>query len=134
MSVGLLVITHGEIGQAMLNTAQAMLAGLPLQAEVLSVTNQCDPEVVTRNVEEAVTRLNQGDGVLVLTDIYGATPSNIAMKVRNDEVRVMVMSGVNLPMLVRVLNYPDLSIEQLLEKALSGGRDGIFRCQREVSN
>ncbi len=131
MSVALLIITHGEVGRVLLDSADAMLSGTPLQAEVVAVSNQCNPDAVAQQVDEAIMRLKQGDGVLVLTDIYGATPSNIAMKFQNDEARVMVVSGINLPMLIRVLNYPDLSIEQLLEKALSGGRDGVFRCQRE---
>ncbi len=131
MSVGLLIITHGQVGRALLESADAMLNGQPLQTEVVTVSNQCDPDVITRQVSDAIVKLNQGDGVLLLTDIYGATPSNIAMKFQNDETRVMVVSGVNLPMLIRVLNYPELSIEQLLAKALSGGRDGVFRCQQE---
>ncbi len=132
MSVGLLVITYGEVGRALFDAAQAMLVGVPLETEVIPVSNQCDRDDVRCDVEAAVTRLNEGDGVLVLTDIYGATPSNIAMTFRNEKARVVVVSGINLPMLVRVLNYPNLSIEQLLEKALSGGRDGVFRCQREM--
>ncbi len=131
MSVALLIITHDEVGRALLDSADAMLCGTPLLVEVVAVSNQSNPDAVTQLVDEAIMRLNRGDGVLVLTDIYGATPSNIAMKFQNDEARVMVVSGINLPMLIRVLNYPDLSIEQLLEKALSGGRDGVFRCQRE---
>jgi len=131
MSVGLLVITHGQVGRALLDTADAMLSGQPLQAAVVTVMNECDTDSISQQVSEAIAKLNQGDGVLLLTDIYGATPSNIAMKFQNDETRVMVVSGVNLPMLIRVLNYPELSIEQLLAKALSGGRDGVFRCQQE---
>jgi len=131
MSVGLLIITHGDVGHALLDTASAMLSGMPLQSEAVTISNQCDPDAESRRVGVVIAKLNRGDGVLILTDIYGATPSNIAMKYQDEAARVMVVSGVNLPMLIRVLNYPDLSIEQLLEKALSGGRDGVFRCQRE---
>jgi len=86
---------------------------------------------VAGEVEAAISSSSQVDGVLLLTDIYGATPSNIAMRFQDDEAKVMVVSGINLPMLVRVLNYPDLNINQLQEKALSGGRDGVFRCRHE---
>ena len=71
-----------------------------------------------------------GDGVLVLTDLYGSTPSNIACKLRRHG-HVRVVSGVNLPMLIRVLNYPDLDLDSLKEKALSGGRDGVLSCTSE---
>lgn len=131
MSVGLLIVTHGEVGQALLDSAYGMLGGSVLQVGVVSVSNGSDPDEVVKEVDTAISTLNQKDGVLLLTDIYGATPSNIAMKFQDDSMHVMVVSGINLPMLIRVLNYPDLSIEQLLEKALSGGRDGIFRCRRE---
>jgi len=131
MSVALLIVTHGEVGQALLDSAYAMLGGTVLKVGVVTVSNSSDPDAVASEVALAISRLNQGDGVLLLTDIYGATPSNIAMRFQDDEAKVMVASGINLPMLLRVLNYPDLSIDQLLEKALSGGRDGVFRCRRE---
>ena len=131
MSVALLIVTHGEVGQALLDSAYAMLGGTVLKVGVVAVSNNSDPDEVAREIALAIARLNQGSGVLLLTDIYGATPSNVAMRFQDDEAKVMVASGINLPMLLRVLNYPDLSIEQLLEKALSGGRDGVFRCRRE---
>jgi len=131
MSVALLIVTHGEVGQALLDSAYAMLGGTVLKVGVVAVSNNSDPDEVASEVALGISRLNQGNGVLLLTDIYGATPSNVAMRFQNDEAKVMVASGINLPMLLRVLNYPDLSIDQLLEKALSGGRDGIFRCRRE---
>jgi len=131
MSVALLIVTHGEVGQALLDSAYAMLGGTVLKVGVVAVSNNSDPDEVAREIALAIARLNQGSGVLLLTDIYGATPSNVAMRFQDDEAKVMVASGINLPMLLRVLNYPDLSIDQLLEKALSGGRDGIFRCRRE---
>jgi len=131
MSVALLIVTHGEVGHALLDSAYAMLGGTVLKVGVVTVSNNSDPDEVASEVALTISHLNQGDGVLLLTDIYGATPSNIAMRFQDDEAKVMVASGINLPMLLRVLNYPDLSIDQLLEKALSGGRDGVFRCRRE---
>ncbi|PCI12379.1 MAG: PTS fructose transporter subunit IIA [Thiotrichales bacterium] len=131
MSVGLLIVTHGEVGQALLDSAYAMLGGSVLQVVVVAVSNGSDPDEVACEVDAAIATLNKKEGVLLLTDIYGATPSNIAMKFQDDSASIMVASGINLPMLIRVLNYPDLSVEQLLEKALSGGRDGVFRCRRE---
>jgi PTS system ascorbate-specific IIA component len=71
-----------------------------------------------------VEQLDQGDGVLVLTDIYGSTPSNIASHL-SSRPGVQVVAGLNLPMLLRVLNYARLDLATLAEKAVSGGREGV---------
>jgi len=84
-----------------------------------------------RRGRKLVTKLNHGDGVLILTDMYGSTPSNIAARLADDH-QVLVVSGVNLPMMVRVMNYPTLSVTELALKAESGGRDGIFYCVPEI--
>lgn len=125
MAVGVLIITHDDIGRALLDTASVALAGIPLACEVLSASRDADPE---RLLDEAETRLRAvdgGEGVLVLTDLYGSTPSNIATRLRG-RGRLAIVAGINLPMLIRVLNYPGLALEALVDKALSGGRDGIF--------
>ncbi|OZB83772.1 MAG: PTS fructose transporter subunit IIA, partial [Halothiobacillus sp. 13-55-253] len=69
--------------------------------------------------------LDQGDGVLVLTDMYGSTPSNIAHRLK-EKNRVHVISGVNLPMVVRAMNYPQLNLADMTERVASGGREGII--------
>lgn len=124
--VGILVISHLGIGREMVNTARTMLGMCPLQIEVLSVMPDSDPDSMAREARFGIARLNQGAGVLVLTDMYGSTPSNIAAHLMGDQVRVI--AGVNLPMLVRVLNYPGLGLDELVNKALSGGREGILLC------
>lgn len=123
--VGLLLVTHNDIGNALLNTATHMLGMCPLMVASLAVSPDCEPETMVNKGRELVRTLNHGDGVLVLTDMYGSTPSNIAGHLADDE-RVTVVCGVNLPMLVRVMNYPRLSLPDLADKAESGGRDGIF--------
>lgn len=123
--VGLLLITHNEIGNALLDTATHMLGMCPLMVSSLPVLPDCDPEAMVRRSRELVRELDHGDGVLVLSDMYGSTPSNIAARLAADG-EVMVVCGVNLPMLVRVMNYPRLSLPDLADKAESGGRDGIF--------
>ena len=97
--------------------------------ETLSVTNDVDVELMREQAQGMVQELDRGDGVLVLTDIYGSTPSNIAAELQK-EGRVYVVAGINLPMLIRVFNYPVLDLTRLAEKALSGGRDGILPCRR----
>lgn len=131
MSVGLCLISHNRIGEALLDTATSMLGGRPLPVAVIPVTSVCDPDKVLARAREAIDRLDQGDGVIVLTDMYGSTPSNIATALKPDNHRVVVIAGLNLPMLVRLMNYPGLDIARLAEKALSGGQEGIFRCGPE---
>lgn len=125
MAVGVLIISHDGIGRALLDTASIALDGCPLRCEVLSASRDADPERLLEDAEARLRTVDGGAGVLVLTDLYGSTPSNIAMRLGNQE-RVRIVAGINLPMLIRVLNYPQLELDALVEKAISGGRDGIF--------
>ena len=130
MNVGILLITHDNIGAVLLRTAIEVLGISPLSTSSLTVPSDCDPERILADARQAAEELDSGDGVLVLTDLYGATPSNIACRLhRFHELRVV--SGLNLPMLIRVLNYPDLDLDELQHKAVSGGRDGILTCNVE---
>lgn len=126
--IGLLIITHNNIGTELVKTATAMLGMCPIMTQVLTVMPSSDPDVVLSAARRYLLDLNQGEGVLVLTDMYGSTPSNIATHLV-DENQVKVIAGINLPMLVRVLNYPQLGLHELAEKASSGGRDGILLCK-----
>ncbi len=126
--IGLLIITHNNIGAELVKTATVMLGMCPIMAQVLTVMPNSDPDVVLSEARRYLRDLNHGEGVLVLTDMYGSTPSNIAAHLA-DENQVKVIAGINLPMLVRVLNYPQLGLHELAEKALSGGRDGILLCK-----
>jgi PTS system ascorbate-specific IIA component len=125
MSVGLVLVTHGHIGAAMLEAALRMLGSCPLAVELLQVVGDADPDELREQARERIAAVDQGDGVLVLTDLYGGTPSNVARSL-SDGRRVCMISGLNLPMLIRVLNYPGLDAAELAHKAISGGRDGIF--------
>jgi mannose PTS system EIIA component len=130
MPVGILIITHGEIGEELLATAKSTLGGtLPLNCRALSVSPNCDPDSQHKKAEAMIASVNDGSGVLILTDMYGSTPSNIANSCKNI-TDIEVVAGVNLPMFIRVLNYSDLSLSEMTEKALSGGHDGIILCQQ----
>ncbi|MCG6859965.1 MAG: PTS fructose transporter subunit IIA [Chromatiaceae bacterium] len=126
MTVGLLLITHNDIGAALLSTASRMLGHCPLEARTLSIAEDCEPNELQARARDIAGQLDTGEGVLVLTDLFGSTPSNIANALQGGGRRVL--SGVNLPMLVRVLNYPTLSLTDMAAKALSGGRDGVLLC------
>jgi PTS system ascorbate-specific IIA component len=130
MSVGLLIITHGRIGEQLLQTATSMLGFCPLQTAHLAVSQKCEPENLLREAHALCDELDSGAGVLVLTDMYGSTPSNVANRLL-DHPQVQVVAGINLPMLVRVLNYPSLNLYEMVNKALTGGHDGILFCEAE---
>lgn len=127
MKVGILLITHGEIGRVLLDSAIEVLNVRPLPTRILATTGDSDPDQTLAAAELALNELDSGDGTLVLTDLYGSTPSNIACKLRQ-RGQVRVVTGINLPMLIRVLNYPELDLNALQQKALSGGRDGVLNC------
>lgn len=122
--VGLLIITHNNVGAALFDAATSVLGSCPLPYEILPVAKNCDPEKRLQKAQKYMEELNQYDGVLVITDMYGSTPSNIACKLAGTNVKII--TGLNLPMLVRIMNYPDLSLDKLAHKAVSGGQTGII--------
>jgi len=130
MSVGILIISHDGIGPALLGTATLMLNGCPLQTKLLTASRDCDPDQLSEDAVEQLEALETGEGVLVLTDLYGSTPCNIAQKLTSQK-HIHVVSGLNLSMLIRVFNYPQLTLEELSEKAVSGGKDGISKIVSE---
>jgi PTS system mannose-specific IIA component len=133
MSTGLLLITHGSLGKDMLDVATAILGGCPLEVQTLAVDSSSDPDQVFEAASHVCTELDHGDGVLVLTDLYGSTPSNISTRLI-ERHNVNVISGASIPMLLRVLNYPRLSLEELGEKAVSGAHDGVIITARMQGN
>ncbi|VAX05497.1 PTS system, mannose/fructose/sorbose family, IIA component [hydrothermal vent metagenome] len=132
MSIGLLLVTHNNMGTELLATATTMLGNCPLQTNTLTVPFDCDLEQAHTSARHHIQQLDQGDGVLVLTDIFGSTPSNIVCAMQGGE-RVIIVTGLNLPMLIRVLNYPKLDLPTLAEKAESGGHTGIIACQPDCN-
>jgi PTS system ascorbate-specific IIA component len=130
---GLLLITHGTLGADMLDTVREILCGCPLPAESFAIDSNADPDTLYQAASELCTRLDDGDGVLILTDLYGSTPSNIANRLIESH-NVNIISGANIPMLLRILNYPDMSLEALAEKAASGARDGIVLTTRKQAS
>lgn len=125
MKTGLLLITHGNIGRDMLDTVTEILGNCPLPAEALSVHSGDDPDILFEAASRLVSELDQGGGVVALTDLYGSTPSNIATRL-TDRHNMRVISGANIPMLLRIFNYPELAMEALCEKAINGAHDGII--------
>ena len=129
MSCGLLLVTHGRLGQHLLHTVSDVIGELPLETDILEVRRVQDTEVLIRQGARMIERLDDGDGVLILTDAYGSTPGNLATRIAN-EGNTRVVAGVNMPMLLRVFNYNDQNLEELSATAIEGGRRGVVDCQQ----
>ncbi len=127
--IGILIVSHGAFGESLIHSASHVLGKRPLFLRQLGLTVHDDPEAILPVAEDLIRFLDQGQGVLVLTDIYGATPSNIAAKLLKPG-RVEAIAGVNLPMLIRALTYRDEPLDSLLAKAHSGATEGILRMER----
>ena len=127
MKVSILLITHQGIGRELLSTAHRTFGELPLKIAQLSVSHRAELEDLSVRANKLIQVLDCGAGVLILTDMFGATPSNIAQRIcKTLKHKVKIISGLNLPMLIRVLNYSHLDLLQLSKKAVSGGRDGVI--------
>ena len=126
MSVGILLITHKGIGKPMLEVAARLLRKLPLAAEAFEVAFDADVDALLPQASAAMRRVDGGHGVLVLTDLYGASPSNLAAKLARLGTPVRRISALNLPMLLRVMNYADLELDELPAVATAGARNGVI--------
>lgn len=122
--IGILIIAHGKLGDSLIDCASHVMGCVPPRLSYLAVDKQDDPTILIAKAQQLIEELNAGDGVLVLSDMYGATPCNIVTKLISANM-VEGVAGVNLPMLVRTLTYRDMSLKNLVQKALSGGREGI---------
>ena len=123
--IGILLITHGSHGEALIQNACHVLNKRPPQLNQLGVSPQDDPLDLLPLAREMLQVVDRGRGVLVLTDIFGASPANLAQKLL-DPGRIEGLTGVNLPMLLRALTYRDKGMDTVLMRARDGGRDGVF--------
>ena len=126
--IGLFLITHGSLGESLVQCACHVLNKRPQQIVQLGVSGQDDPLDALPLARDMMQLVDSGRGVLLLTDIFGATPSNIALKLLQPG-RVEGVAGVNLPMLLRALTYRNKDMETLVTKAVSGGRDGVIHME-----
>lgn len=126
MTVGVLLITHEGIGSALVATATALLRELPLQTGVFEVPFDADLDALLPAASAALRKVDRGAGVLLLTDLYGSSPSNLAANLARLGTPVRRVSAVNLPMLLRVMNYPELGLDELPRFAAAGARNGVI--------
>ncbi|MBI1395378.1 MAG: PTS fructose transporter subunit IIA [Betaproteobacteria bacterium] len=131
--VGILIVAHGTLGESLVNCATHVMGSRPTHLMHVGVQTSDDPAQIVMLVRQCVQQLDRGDGVLVLTDVYGATPSNIASRVLQAG-RVEGIAGVSLPMLVRALTYRNEPLRTVVAKAMSGGVEGVFKMPAAIAN
>jgi len=124
--VGILIVAHGSLGDSLIHSCSHVLGKCPSRLAELSVAVHDDPDALLPRARELLRQVDEGDGVLVLTDMLGGTPSNIATKLLA-QGRIEGIAGVSLPMLIRALTYRDEPLATVTEKAISGGCEGVVR-------
>ena len=129
--IGVMILAQEDIGRGLIAAVEHVFGQVPPQLAAVPVHYDQPPEQLAQTVQAQIRQLDQGDGVLILADIYGATHTNVACGLLRKNA-VELVAGVNLPMLIRVLNYRQLDFPALLQKALSGGPEGIV-CPSETA-
>jgi mannose PTS system EIIA component len=124
--IGILLIAHGTLGESLVHCASHVMGKRPLYLRQLGVTIHDDPDEILPQAQDLIRFLDQGAGVLILTDMFGATPANIASRLLVPR-KVEGIAGVNLPMLIRALSYREEKMAVVIEKALSGGAAGMLQ-------
>ena len=130
MSVSILIISHGDIGSSLIDAAEQMIEHNTLKITSLDANIALDANIESsldelyKKSSSLVKELDQGDGVLILTDLFGSTPSNIAHHL-SEKNNISVVAGINLSMLIRILNDPHLNLDEMTKQAHRGGVDGI---------
>jgi mannose PTS system EIIA component len=123
--IGILIIAHDSFGEGLARAVTHVLGSRPPQFEVLSIAATDDPHALLPAARELVKQLDSGNGVIIFSDIYGGSPSNLAAKLLKSG-RVEGVAGVNLPMLVRAFTYRTRDMETIVKRAVSGGCDGVL--------
>ena len=126
--IGILLVAHDSLPESLVKAVTHVLGVRPPQFETLSVSASDDPYSLLPGGRAIVRTLDTGDGVVIFSDIYGATPCNLAAKLAEPH-RVEVIAGVNLPMLVRAFTYRAKGMDTMIKKAISGGCDGVLHVE-----
>jgi len=122
--IGLLIISHCDVGKELLNAAKLIMGRLEA-VEYISITQTTESSEMLKSISEKIKKLDSGQGVLVLTDMFGGTPSNLSLSFL-EEKKVEVLTGVNLPMVVAAVQDRErLKLSELGEKAQQAGRKSI---------
>jgi PTS system mannose-specific IIA component len=126
--IGILIVAHDTLGESLVRAVTHVLGARPERFETLGVSSSDDPLQLLPKARELVKSLDSGDGVLIFSDIYGATPCNLTIKLLQPG-RIEGIAGVNLPMLVRAFTYRAKGMDTMIKKAISGGCDGVLHVE-----
>lgn len=129
--VGILLLTHAPLGQAFIEAASHVFRGCPERIEAIDVWADQDTAEVKALAHQAISRLDNGSGVLVITDVMGGTPSNCTLTL-SQPGHVEVIAGISLPMLLRALTYRNDTLDVVVEMALAGGQGGAVRVDNRI--
>lgn len=130
--IGILLITHDRLGEALIECVSHVMNRRPERVAQIAVGADEDPHRVLQRAREMLHAIDEGQGVIILTDIYGATPANIAMKLIQPG-RTEVVTGVNVSMLLRILTYREKSdIGTVVQKAITGACDGVIHVKGRI--
>jgi mannose PTS system EIIA component len=129
--IGMLIVAHGKLGESLVDAVTHVLGARPAQFGVFAVGPTDDPLALLPRAHEAIAALDTGDGVAIFSDIYGATPCNLAVKLA-DPGHIEVIAGVSLPMLVRAFTYRTKGMDTLVKKAVSGGCEGVLHIEPPI--
>ncbi|TAN83592.1 MAG: PTS fructose transporter subunit IIA [Gallionella sp.] len=128
--VGILLVAHNGLGDSFVDCVKHVLGEVPPNLKVLSVLAGDDPQLKLAEGQALIKQLDTGGGVLILADVFGATPSNVGRQLCHAE-HVMGVAGLNLPMLLRVVCYPNKTMPELARIAIEGGRECIVYIDSE---
>lgn len=129
--VGILLLTHAPLGQAFIEAASHVFRGCPERIEAIDVWADQDTAEVKALAHQAISRLDNGSGVLIITDVMGGTPSNCTLTL-SQPGHVEVIAGISLPMLLRALTYRNDTLDVVVEMALAGGQGGAVRVDNRI--
>ncbi|MGZ3184161.1 MAG: PTS sugar transporter subunit IIA [Telluria sp.] len=129
--VGILLMTHAPLGQAFVQAVEHVFRGPTDHFEAIDVQPDQDLSQVNVLAKEAIKRVDDGDGVLVITDIKGGTPSNCCNAL-TDPGHVEVIAGISLPMLLRAITYRRDTLDVVVEMALAGAQNGAVRVDNRI--
>ena len=124
--ISLIILAQEDLGRGLLSAIEHVLGNRPDRLDIQPIDYHQPQETLAQALAARIRKIDQGDGVLILADIYGSSHTNAACRLLVPG-HIELVSGVNLPMLVRVLNYRNLGMDELLRKAQSGGAEGIVR-------
>ena len=130
--VGILLITHDNLGETLLDIANNILGKKTRSIATLNVEHSMEIDFVVEKALIAIEQIENGEGVIILTDIIGATPFNIVRRLITPN-KIESVSGLNLPMLLRAITYQKSELSDLLKKAEQGGKDGVLKIQQGFS-